>query len=90
MSADDEYRDVAWRLIEWGRKRAEVEAVDRDALIREAHQKGMAKAEIARLTGVHWATVDRAVRAAHEEAVTEAWENSEDWQGADDESSEEG
>jgi IS30 family transposase len=64
MSTDDEYRDVAWRLIEWGRKRAEVEAVDRDALIREAHQKGMAKAEIARLTGVHWATVDRAVRGA--------------------------
>ena len=62
MSEDDRYRDVAGRLIEWGRKRAEVESVDRDALIWEAHQGGMAKAEIARLTGLHWATVDRAVR----------------------------
>lgn len=63
MSTDDtRYREVAWQLIEWGRKRAEVEAVDRDQMIWDAHQAGMAKAEIARLTGLHWATVDRAVR----------------------------
>jgi hypothetical protein len=74
MSTDDEYRDVAWRLIEWGRKRAEVEATDRDALIYEAHRVGMAKAEIARLTGVHWATVDRAVRDMEAKAAAEAGE----------------
>ncbi len=78
MSSDDEYRDVAWRLIEWGRKRAEVEAVDRDQMIWDAHRAGMAKAEIARLTGLHWATVDRTVRDMAEKHCT------------DDESSEEG
>lgn len=62
MSEDEKYRDAAWRLVEWGRKRAEVEATDRDQMIWDAHKAGMAKAEIARLTGLHWATVDRAIR----------------------------
>jgi len=59
---DDNYREIAALLIDYGRKRAEVEAVDRDQLIWTAHNAGMPKAEIAKFTGLSWATVDRTVR----------------------------
>jgi hypothetical protein len=60
--SDDTYREIAARLIEYGRKRAEVEAVDRDQLVWAAHKAEMPKREIAKLTGLSWATVDRTVR----------------------------
>ena len=62
MSDSEGYRSAASRLVEWGRKRAEVESADRDQMIWDAFREGMPKAEIARLTGLHWATVDRTVR----------------------------
>jgi len=62
LMSDAHYREIAARLIEYGRKRAEVEAVDRDQLVWIAHRAGMPKTEIARLTGLSWATVDRTVR----------------------------
>jgi hypothetical protein len=64
--SDDTYREIAARLIEYGRKRAEIEAVDRDQLIWAAHEQDMPKAEISKLTGLSWATIDRAIRA-HDE-----------------------
>jgi len=63
LVSDTDYREIAARLIEYGRKRAEIEAVDRDQLIWAAHRAGMPRTEIARFTGLSWATVDRTVRA---------------------------
>jgi len=40
----------------------EIVTTERDQRIWEAHQAGVTKAEIARLTGLSWATVDRTVR----------------------------
>ena len=60
--SDNMYREIAAELIDYGRKRAAVEAVARGDLVWRAHQAGFEKKEIAKLTGLSWATVDRAVR----------------------------
>ena len=58
------YSAAVSRLVEFGQAAAELQKVsgDRDERIYEAHQAGVSKAEIARLTGLSWATVDRTVR----------------------------
>ena len=79
----DKYNRAIQRLAEYGEAVARLAKVsaDRDERITEAHREGVSKAEIARITGLSWATVDRVMRAAHDEAVREEFENSEDWHG---------
>lgn len=62
MTAD--YNTAMRRLIEFGTAAAALAEVstDRDERIWEAHQAGISKAEIHRVTGLSWATVDRTVR----------------------------
>lgn len=59
-----DYNEAVRRLIEYGEAASELAKVgsDRDQRIWEAHQAGVSKAEIARLTGLSWATIDRTVR----------------------------
>ena len=59
-----DYGEAVRRLVEYGEAASALAEVgaDRDERIREAHQAGVSKAEIARLTGLSWATVDRVVR----------------------------
>ena len=62
--SEDRNQAIA-RLLEYGRAvatMAEVEA-RRDEWIWDAHLAGVSKAEIARMTGLSYATVDRSVRA---------------------------
>lgn len=72
MSNDEQYRATAARMIEWGRKRAEVESADRDQMVWDSHRAGHDKTAISRFTGLHWATVDRIVRKMAEEHGEEA------------------
>jgi hypothetical protein len=60
------YRRAVGHLVEVGTVLAE-----RDEHIYEAHRAGVPKAEIARITGLSWATVDRAVRDMQAKNSTE-------------------
>jgi hypothetical protein len=53
------------RLLEYGRAVATMTAVEahRDEWVWDAHLAGVSKAEISRMTGLSYATVDRSVRA---------------------------
>jgi hypothetical protein len=59
-----ERNEAVARLIEYGKAAAALAdvATDRDERIWDAHQAQVSKAEIQRLTGLSWATVDRVVR----------------------------
>lgn len=60
----DDYSEAIRRLAELGQAKAAYEKVsaDRDERIWGAHKVGVSKAEIGRITGYSWATIDRAVR----------------------------
>ena len=64
------YGQAVSRLVEYGEAAAGLAKVaeDRDERIRDAHRAGVSKAEIARLTGLSWQTVDRVVRGADDES----------------------
>ena len=57
MMIERTYSDAVRRLAEFATVTNE-----RDERIWEAHQAHVSKAEIARITGLSWATVDRTVR----------------------------
>lgn len=65
-----DYGEAVRRLVEYGEAAATLAdvAADRDQRIWDAWQANVSKAEIARLTGLSWATVDRTVREMQAQA----------------------